>query len=178
MAAPIDPNLAAAQSAANAAWAAARASSAQVVATYVAATGSFLVAIVTGVLTLRESLRGRDARRFAAIEGLRTAAGMISAAWSTLRSEPVSKVVPFEKSRAFLKIALDSISGSAAQHSEDKQIISLIFRINRTADGFARLLDRVERASPRLKVADFLRQHGDWEELLKPILDDINKLVG
>jgi len=176
MTASIDPNLAATQSAAAAAWAAANASRAQVVATYIAATGSFLVAVVTGVLTLRESLKGRNARRFAAIEGLRAAAGMIALTWSTIRSAPVDQVVSFDKLKAFLKIALDSIAGSAAQHSEDRQLISLVHRIKRATDGFAHLMDRVERASPKLTVGDFLRQHGDWEEVLKPMIDDVNEL--
>jgi hypothetical protein len=60
MTALIDPNLAAAQSAAAAAWAAARTSGDQVIATYIAATGSFLVAVVTGVLTLQRVAEGKE----------------------------------------------------------------------------------------------------------------------
>ena len=40
------------------------------------------------------------------------------------------------------------------------------------------LMDRGERASPRMKVGDFLSVHGDWEDALKPILGDISKLEG
>src|SRR5262245_53075625 len=129
MSSPVDPNLAAAQSAAAAAWAAAKASNAQVIATYVAAAGSFLVAIVTGALTLRESARGKAARRFAAVEGLRTAAAMTNMTWGALRSARVDRGVPFERLKAFLKIATDALTSSAAVHAEDRQIISLIHKM-------------------------------------------------
>jgi hypothetical protein len=178
MTTPVDPGLAAAQSAAAAAWAAANAARAQVIGTYVAAAGSFLVAVVTGVLTFRESLRGRNARRFAAVEGLRSAAGMIAVVWSSVRATRADQVVPFERLKAFLKIATDGITSSAAQNADDRQIVSLIHRLKRSTDGLSHLIDRVERAKPRLKTGEFLRDHGDWEAMFTPLLEEISKLTG
>jgi hypothetical protein len=178
MTTPIDPDLAAAQSAAAAAWAAANAAKAQVVGTYIAAAGSFLVAIVTGVLTFRESLRGRNARRFAAVEGLKNAAGMIAVVWGSIKATKADQVVPFERLKAFLKIASDAIASSAAQQADDRHIISVIHKLKRSTDGLSHLIDRIERAKPRLKTGEFLKEHGDWEAMFTPLLDEIAKLTG
>jgi hypothetical protein len=177
MAGLIDPNLAAAQSAAAAAWAAVGAARAQLAATYVAAAGSFLVAGVTGFLTYREALRGKRARRYAAVEALRSAAMMIRFVWHSAKSEPADGVTPFERLKGFAKIAGDAVSASGGQATEDKQLILLTHQMRRTVENFRHMLDRVEHAHPRLKLGAFLAQHGDWEDLFKPTLEKIDALT-
>lgn len=173
----IDPNLAAAQSSAAAAWAAVGVARQQVMATWVAGAASALVAVVAVGITLVEAARARKARRLALLEGARHAVEMLGAFFDRSRSvpDPVSEIVDYDSWLRVLKGAGGALQAVLSQQTDDIALTRLAYQIRTTMAGVIDVLSREQERTTPFPLSYVLRTLEDDETRTRSHQDAIRR---
>jgi hypothetical protein len=160
----VDPNLAAVQSAAAAAWEAARQARNEVWATWGSAAASVLVATVAVTITLVQGVNGRRSRRASRKHLVATAIFQATRPFAALegwqKDAPVNPVLP--SFRWSLSAANDALSTAMADAINDPDLIRVAQRVRDNISGLQNACDVEDQEGEPISCDQFKRTYGKW----------------